>query len=128
MTQPLNPQTPYAQQVERFKDVSARLLTALHAHRQAKAASDSARDKYDDKRRDLITQGCPGLKDRCTADEKEAYFARSLLAEVQAVRAARDALRVAETDYEAACIMERVERETLRCMQRDMEYSAARAI
>lgn len=130
MTQPLTPppsiKPTYSEQVERYKDVSARLLVALQAQSSAKAASDSARDAYDDKRRELIASGAAftGLQGRATAEEKDAQLCRLLVVELRAVRAARDALRLAETELEAARVVERAERETLRSIQRDYEFHA----
>ena len=67
----------------------------------------------------------PGLKERSPADLKEAHLSRALSAQVQAHRRARDELRQAEADLEAARIAERTERETLRMLQMTEQGRAA---
>lgn len=114
MTQPLT--LTYAQQVQVYRDTAAKLLDAIRRHQDARARADSARDALDDKRTALLVGGVPG-GNRAPADVREAQIARALAPQVQAHRAARDELRMAESYLEAARIAERAERETLRMLQ-----------
>ena len=113
-------------QVLKFQQVSAHLLAALEAQRQAKAAHDQARDQYDDQRQHLILKGLPALRERCPAEEREAYLQRALCAELRALRTARDALRLAEAQLEVARVQERAEREALHCLQLGWELPVIR--
>lgn len=110
--------------VERYQLAADWLLQALRAHSEARAAHDTARDRYEDARRELLVGGLSGLRERCPAEEREALMQRALQAELSVLRLARDALRLAETELEAARVVERAERETLRSIQRDYEFHA----
>ena len=129
MTTPLIPpaQSSYTDAVERYRTLSIALTDAIAEHTLAKAAYENARDHYEDKKRELIIQGIPGAKERMTSDERDALISRALKAEIIAIRNTRDILRGAESALEVVRVQERAERETLRIMQRDMEYHAARA-
>lgn len=116
---------PTHPQVLKFQQVSSSLLSALNAQQQARAAYDQARDQYDDQRQHLILTGLSGLRERCPAEEREAHLASALKPYTAALREARDALRRADTELEAARVQERAERETLRSLQRDWEVQAS---
>lgn len=120
MTQLLNVHQDM-QQVKTYQQASKRLLAAVQLHSEAKAASDRARDAYEDARRELVVRGMQ-FKERASAEEKEAVLCNALRVELLSVRAARNALRLAEIELEAARIVERSERETLRSRQRDYEF------
>lgn len=127
MTKSLTPPphlVSYQTQVQRYQDVSTRLLVALDAQGRAKATHDNARDTYEDRRRELIINGIPGCKERCPGDEREAYIARALAQELRQVRVTREELRAADTLLESVRVQERAERETLRSIQRDWEFHA----
>lgn len=115
MTQPF-PATRCVQQTQVYRLASAQLLEAITRYQDAKAEADRARDDLDDRRAALLLGGVPGLRDRCPAEEREAHLTRALAAQVQAHRCARDGLRRAEAELEAARIAERTERETLRTL------------
>lgn len=116
--------TNAATPLTRYQDVSARLMVALNAQGKAKAAYDLARDTYDDRRRELLISGIPGGKERCPAEEREAHLIRALAPELRQVRLTREELRAADTLLESVRIEERLERETLHCLQRDFEFHA----
>lgn len=97
-----------------YRAAAARLLAALTAHNSARAAYDLARDALEDRRRALLLDGVPGLPERPSPDQREAALGRALDPEARVMRAARERLRSAETELEAAKVEERAERELLR--------------
>ena len=106
------------EQLERYRAVSERLLNALTAQTSAHTAYAQARDLHDDRRMAYILDGIPGLPGpRCAAEVREAAMARALEQETRAVREARDLLRRADAELEAARVQERAERESLRSVQ-----------
>lgn len=110
---------PYQLQVNRYRAVSERLLSAIAAQSAARAAHEAARDAYDDRRRNLILDGIPGTPEpgRGPAEFREAALSRALEPQTRAVRATREHLRAADAELESAQVQERTEREALRSMQ-----------
>ena len=117
MSNPYTVQVTYTVQINRYRTVSERLLSAIAAQSAARAAHDAARDAYDDRRRNLILDGIPGMAERCPAEVREAALARALEPETRAVRATREQLRAADAELESARVQERAEREALRSFQ-----------
>lgn len=111
------PQNFYADQVTNYRQVSERLLRAIAGQNAARAAYDAARDAHEDRRRNLLLDGVPGMPERCPAEVREAAMARALEPQSAALRAARDRLRAADAELESARVQERVEREALRSLQ-----------
>lgn len=109
--------TPYQSQVQRYRAVSERLISAIAVQSAARAAHEAARDAYEDRRRNLILDGVPGLPERCPAETREAALGRVLEAQTRALRLAREQLRTADAELESAQVQERTERETLRSFQ-----------
>ena len=111
----------YTAQVTRFRTASERLLAAIPAQAQARADFEAARDAYDDRRSALLLSGTPAQSpgSRVPSDVREAELARALRPQTCAVRSARDGLRAADAEWEAAKVQERAERESLRCWQRE---------
>lgn len=107
----------YTAQVARYRTVSDRLLSAIATQSAARAAHEAARDAHDDRRRNLILDGVPGMPERCPADVREAALGRALEPQTCAMRATREHLRAADAELEAAQVQERAEREALRSMQ-----------
>ncbi len=114
---PYTVQVTYTVQVNRYRTVSERLLSAIAAQSAARAAHDAARDAYDDRRRNLILDGIPGMAERCPSEVREAALARALEPQTRALRAAREQLRAADAELESARVQERAEREALRSLQ-----------
>lgn len=106
-------------QLDAYRTAAARLLLALEAQARARAEYDAARDALEDERRRLLLEGVPNLPDRPTAEQREAALGRALDAPARAMRKAREALRTAETELEAARVQERAEREVLRVLTND---------
>lgn len=109
--------SPNVPQITTYRQVSERLLTALAHHNAARAAYDAARDSFEDRRRNLLLDGVPGIPDRCSADVREAALARALEPQTCVLRASRERMRGAEAELEAARVQERTEREALRALQ-----------
>lgn len=108
-------------QLDAYRTAAARLLAALTNHNAARAEYDAARDALEDERRRLLLEGVPNLPDRPTAEQREAALGRTLDAQAAALRKAREVLRAAETELEAARVQERAEREVLRVLTIETE-------
>lgn len=106
-------------QAATYRAAAARLLEAIPAHNAARAAYDTSRDVLEDRRRALLMEGVPGLPERVSTDQRDAALGRALNAEAAVMRCARERLRAAETELEAAKVEERAERELLRVVMND---------
>lgn len=106
-------------QLDAYRAAAARLLAALEAQARARATYDAARDALEDERRRLLLEGVPNMPERATSDQRDAALSRATDAEARALRAARETLRTAETELEAARVQERAEREVLRVLTAD---------
>lgn len=110
-------QHPYQKQVNRYRLVSERLLSAIAAQSAARAAHEAARDAYEDRRRNFILDGIPGIPERNTAETRDAALGRALEPQTRTLRATREQLRAADAELESAQVQERTEREALRAYQ-----------
>lgn len=104
-------------QIARYRAAADRLLRAIASQSAARAAHEAARDAYDDRRRNFVLDGIPGLQERCHNEVREAALCRALEPQTQATRATREQLRAGDAELDSAQVQERTERESLRSLQ-----------